>query len=308
MEPNPPGWAGLEPQDAGRWSVAQRLDFIENTLYWRGRINRSDLVNQYRITLPQASADLQSYLKLAGDGVAYDLRQKAYLATDTFKPKLSEPNADRFLLQMLGWRRGILNKSELPPKEAPPFDELPVPRRVINSDVLRAVSLAITKRRKVVISYQSMAHPTPTLITISPHSLAFDRLRWHVRAYCHERRAFRDFVLTRIFEVKDLENSEIRPETDDAWNTHLVVRIAPHPELTNDQKRAIEIDYGMTDSVAELRVRAAMCFYLMRAGRWLGKSNRPPLEQQVVVLNRDEIEKAMVQYTPEFFKNTKSTV
>lgn len=305
MQSNPPGWTGLEAQDSGRWSVTQRLEFIENTLYWRGRINRSDLVNQYRITLPQASADLQKYLDIAGDGVNYDLRQKAYLATETFKPKLSEPNADRFLLQMLGWRRGVLNKSEIPQKEAPPFDELPVPRRVINPDVLRAVCIAITKGLKVSISYQSMSNPTPTIRTISPHSLAFDRLRWHVRAYCHEQQTFRDFVLTRIFDVKELELSEINPESDEAWNTHLIVEIAPHPELTTDQKKAIEIDYGMTDSIAKLEVRAAMCFYLMRAMRWTGESDRPPIEQQVIVVNRDKIESAMLRYTPEFFNSAK---
>lgn len=300
MLPEPPGWTGLIATDSERWSVIQRLEFIENTLYWRGRINRSDLVNQYQISYPQASGDLQKYIDIAGDGVTYDSSAKAYVATPTFKPKITTPNADRFLLQMLGWRRGILHRSDLPPSEPPPFDELPVPRRVINPDVLRAVTQAITNRRKISVSYQSMTRPTPTWREISPHSLAFDRQRWHVRAYCHEHRAFRDFVLTRIFDVKDINASEISASTDEAWNTKILVKIAPHPGLTDDQKSAIEMDFGMTNSVAELSVRAAMLFYLMRAMRWTGTNDRPAIEQQVVVVNRTEVEDAMKRFTPDF--------
>jgi hypothetical protein len=300
MQTDPPGWKGLEPTDSSRWSVTQRLEFIENTLYWRGRINRSDLVNQYQISLPQASGDLQKYLEIAEDGVSYDSSAKAYTATPLFRPKLTKPNADRFLLQMLGWRRGILHRSEFPPQDPPPFDELPVPRRVINPDVLRAVTKAITTHRKISVHYQSMTRPGPTWRDIAPHSLAFDRQRWHVRAYCYEREAFRDFVLTRIFDVKDIGTSEIPLDADISWNTHITVKIAPHPDLTDDQKKAIEIDYGMQDSTAALTVRAAMLFYLMRAMRWTGKSDRPAIEQQVIVTNRSEVEKAMKQFTPDF--------
>jgi len=300
MQPNPPGWAGLQPTDSGRWSVTQRLEFIEVTLYWRGRINRAELVNQYQISYPQASGDLQKYLEIADGGVAYDSSLKAYIPTPTFSPKLVKPNADRFLLQMLGWRRGILQRSDVSPNEPPPFDELPVPRRVINPDVLRVVTQSITNNRKISVLYQSMTRPAPTWREISPHSLAFDRQRWHVRAYCHEHRAFRDFVLTRIFEIKDVSSSEIAPATDEAWDARVVVKIAPHPGLTADQKTAIAMDFGMTDSVAELPVRAAMLFYLMRAMRWTGTSDRPPIEQQVVVVNRSEVEAVMKKYTPDF--------
>jgi hypothetical protein len=300
MNTDPPGWTGLSAPDSERWSVLQRLEFIENTVYWRGRINRSDLVQQYQISLPQASADLAKYKAIAAGGVIYDPSVKSFVATESFKPTLTKPNADRFLLQMLGWRRGILQRSDLPPDEPPPFDELPVPRRKINPDVLRAVTQAISHKKKISVSYQSMTRPATTWREISPHSLAFDRQRWHVRAYCHERHAFRDFVLTRIFGVRDIGPSDISPSTDAAWNIRVTVQISPHPGLTDDQKRAIQVDYDMKDSVAELSVRAAMLFYLMRAMRWTGTNDRPAIEQQVIVVNRKEVEDAMKMYTPDF--------
>jgi hypothetical protein len=37
--------------------------------------------------------------------------------------------------------------------------------------------------------------------TITPHAFAHDGLRWHVRAFCHIDRIFKDFVLSRCIAV-----------------------------------------------------------------------------------------------------------
>lgn len=304
---DPPGWTGLEPGGSGPWSVIQRLDFIESTLYWRGHINRSDLVDRYQISLPQASSDLQKYIEIAGEGVSYDNSARTYVAKPSFVPRITKPGADRYLMQILGWRRGTLQRPDVVPSESLSFDELPIPRRVINTDILRSITQSITARRIVRINYQSMTRPAPTWREISPHALAFDRLRWHVRAYCHERNEFRDFVLTRIFSVEDLHESSIDPNSDVAWNTYVIVKIAPHPELTEDQRKAIAFDYGMTDSTTDLKVRAAMLFYLMRAMRWTGTNDQPPIEQQIVVINRAELDDALRMHTPAFAESNSKT-
>ena len=38
-----------------RWGVAQRLEFIEFRLFWEGRVNRSDLMEQFGLSVNQAS-------------------------------------------------------------------------------------------------------------------------------------------------------------------------------------------------------------------------------------------------------------
>ncbi|MES2390903.1 MAG: hypothetical protein V4555_04635, partial [Acidobacteriota bacterium] len=40
-----------------RWGQERRLEFIEFRLQWEGRVNRSDLVNYFSISVPQASLD-----------------------------------------------------------------------------------------------------------------------------------------------------------------------------------------------------------------------------------------------------------
>ena len=37
-------------QKVGNWSADTRLQFIEFRLYWEGKINRQDLIEQFRIS------------------------------------------------------------------------------------------------------------------------------------------------------------------------------------------------------------------------------------------------------------------
>ena len=41
-----------------RWGVEQRLEFIEFRLFWEGHVNRSDLMDQFGVSVNQASTDL----------------------------------------------------------------------------------------------------------------------------------------------------------------------------------------------------------------------------------------------------------
>ena len=50
-----------KPDKKWRWSVEQRLEFIDFLLYWGGRVNRRNLIDHFGISLPQASSDLTLY-------------------------------------------------------------------------------------------------------------------------------------------------------------------------------------------------------------------------------------------------------
>ena len=41
-----------------RWGIERRLEFIEFRLYWEGGVNRSDIVEEFGVSVPQASKDL----------------------------------------------------------------------------------------------------------------------------------------------------------------------------------------------------------------------------------------------------------
>jgi hypothetical protein len=41
-----------------RWGVEQRLEFIEFRLFWEGHVNRIDVMQQFSVSVNQASSDL----------------------------------------------------------------------------------------------------------------------------------------------------------------------------------------------------------------------------------------------------------
>jgi hypothetical protein len=266
------------------WGQAQRLEFIEFRLYWEGKLNRRDLIDFFGISTPQASLDLARYMELAPKNIAYDKNLKAYLPARRFRPVVSSPEAATYLDLLLAPERPLSNFVGW----MPPVGFLKVPNRQVKPAVLRPVLQAIREGAKLRLDYQSMTRPAPTERAISPHAIAFDGLRWHARAYCYEHKTFRDFVLARISKVHGSEPSEIDPQADTTWHRMVDVVLAPHPELSAAQRKAIALDYGMKDERLVLKTRRALAFYVLRQ-LGLDEEGGGPRSQHIVLLNRDEI-------------------
>jgi hypothetical protein len=62
-----------------RWARAQRLEFIEFRLFWEGHVNRSDLMEQFGLSVNQASTGLNRYIGLAPDNMLYDKSAQTYV-------------------------------------------------------------------------------------------------------------------------------------------------------------------------------------------------------------------------------------
>lgn len=274
----------------GRWSVEQRLEFIDFRLFWEGRVNRGDLIDHFGISVPQASADLTLYQKSARGNAVYDKTLKAYVAGPRFRPYYFEPSADRYLAQLRMVRAGLLPEDEAWATVGPAVTVVPTLRRHIDPSTLRSILRAIRDQSSIHITYQSMSRPEPRRRWISPHALGFDGFRWHARAWCHTRGGFVDFVLARILEVGEARSSEINPGDDVAWKRKITLRFAPHPDLKGGARRAVELDYGMTDGFAEITTRVCLTYYLERQ---FGMDAEAPksqgVRQQVVLVNYDEL-------------------
>jgi hypothetical protein len=276
-----------------RWSVEQRLAFLEERLFWLGEVNRTDLVRRFGVSMGQASVDIARYLARAPRGVAYDKHAKRYVAAAGFRPVLGEPDAARFLGELRLVEAGLIKAEDTVAGTVPAFDVTPVPERRIDAQVLRAALVAIRMRRALNVVYQSMSRPEPAARVIEPHALAHDGFRWHVRAFDRETGEFRDFVLGRISRPRLGEPARARPSDDHDWHAFVTLEIAPHPGLTEAQAKATALDYDMTDGKARIRVRRALLFYaLRRLGLDLRPDARPPQEQHIVLLNRADIEGA----------------
>lgn len=247
-----------------KWGKAARLQFIEFRLYWEGRINRGDLVDQFEISVPQASLDIVSYLETAPGNVEYDKQRKAYFATENFKPVLSVPNARDYLSQLEIQRAEdgspVSHRSFV--GVPPSFDIAQTPERVVNATVFRSVLKAIREKQDLHIEYLSMTRAAWRWI--APHAVASDGFRWHIRAYCHDRNKFIDFVFGRILHMGPTRASQVDPATDAAWHTMIELKIAPHPRLDEVQKKGIELDYAMSDGTATLVLREALAPYMKK--------------------------------------------
>lgn len=268
-----------------KWGVERRLEFIEFRLYWEGGVNRSDIIEAFDVSVPQASKDLTLYQERAPHNAIYDKSAKRYIASNDFQPCFLKPDAGQYLNQVRSVAEGILASSESWIAHSPPYAGPPVPARGINNDTLRTVLAAIRQDQAAEIKYQSLSSDDPRWRWIAPHAIGFDGFRWHTRAFCEASKSFKDFLLSRIIEVRSIRPSGVSPQDDYDWNEIVTLEIGPHPELSESQKRIIALDYGMRGGRARIQVRKALRYYaLKRLGLDIDPYAREPQDQQIVLL------------------------
>ena len=101
---------------------------------------------------------------------------------------------------------------------------------------------------------------------------------------------FKDFLLSRVLDIRGLQESSVLADNDHDWNTFVKLEIGPHPALSETQAKVIALDYGMKDGKAAIRVRRALLYYaLRRLGLDTDPAARKPHDQQIVLMNRDEV-------------------
>ncbi|MEQ1903136.1 MAG: WYL domain-containing protein [Pirellulaceae bacterium] len=277
--------------DQRRWGFVQRLEFIEFRLFWDGQINRADIIEKFRISEPQASADLTAYQSIAPGNIEYDKSRKTYVASAKFKPAVTHPTARHYFSQLRALDDKVLTRDETWLGTMPPYAVVPLVRRRLDERKLRTILQVIRSSQAIHVEYQSFSKPEATQRWITPHALGFDGFRWHLRAWCDERRDFLDFVLARLLRVHGTRPGEINAHLDRAWHTMITFRLGPNPKLELAQRRAIELDYGMRNGCVEVSTRECMSYYLERQlGLDLDPVLVPPARQQLILLNRDEVE------------------
>lgn len=278
----------------GRWSQERRLEFIDYRLRWDGRLNRSDLIDFFGISIPQASLDIARYSELAPANIRYDRSGRVYLAGEDFEPVYAVGSSQRFLGDVLAQAAGLSSLDSSFLGWAPPVGVAPVPSRVIPVETLLTILRAIRAGRTLRVVYQSMTSPEPKERELSPHALGHDGFRWHVRAYCHSRKEFRDFLIARMLVVALGDTSDVNPSGDQPWYTVVRLVLAPNPKLSLPRRRVVELDYGMHDGQAVLECRQALLFYVLKQLGFEDQASKPAEAQQVVLLNEDEVRRLLV--------------
>jgi len=274
-------YADMAPQTPSparepRHGAQARLRFLDETAFWEGRLNRSDLMQRFGVSVPQATADLAQYQAMAPGNLIYDRHSKAYLAAPSFQPAFGTPSAEEWL------RAGGTDVAAMP------VEPLPLPRRTLDPWVLRRLLAVWRARRAVRVLYQPVddRFPEPAWRWVSPTAFASDGLRWHLRAYNHDAARHEDLLLPRMFELGEERDCE-PPSTDVLWEEKVLVRLRPAASLSPSQRQAVAADYGMANGETDVEVRAAMLASFLRRLR-LDVGSR-----LIEVVNADEVQAAV---------------
>ncbi len=274
-----------------RWSVDQRLTFIETRLYWEGQINRKDLEKFFNISTPQASSDFKQYLAECPENMYYDASEKAYKITPEFHPKYISTDPEEYFYQ-LKLAKDKHSGVTIFQGFIPDFQTMPSPQRSIQPDVLKAIIKAIREKQALEIQYQSMTERKPRWRWITPHAFGFDGFRWHIRCFCHQHKDFRDFVFGRILSLGETRPHLINVNEDSFWHETITFQIIPHPDLSETQKTVIAREYDMKNDRLNFEVPKAQAFYVLNRMKYEFEGN-PHLQKapHLHLLNRSEIEK-----------------
>src|SRR5205085_1836562 len=167
-----------------KWGVERRLEFIEFRLFWEGGVNRSDIIDAFDVSVPQASKDLTLYQERAPGNAIYDKSAKRYVASPDFQPVFLRPDPDAYLSRLRSLAEGLVGRDESWIAQPPAMDVALTPRRSVDAGVLKAVLAAVRGHRSLEIFYQSMSpeRADPVWRRMTPHAFGYDGFRWHVRA------------------------------------------------------------------------------------------------------------------------------
>lgn len=293
---------------SAKWGQGRRLEFIDFRLRWDKTFNRSDLTTHFGISVPQASMDIAKYTQLAGHNLAYDRSLRTYRATDGYTPVVGNTAPQRYLNELLASEQGLLTEQDSYIGWRPPFAAVPILTRLVESRTLSLLLDAIREQSCVRIRYQSDSAPEPVERLVSPHAFGFDGFRWHIRAYCFLRAAYRDFVLGRILEISKAADLGRAPELDSKWFNFVSLSIGARESLSEGNRRAVELDYSMVDGQVTVRVREALLYYVLKELGLGPFAFTSYIGQQIVLLNEGEVAESINGATSGMLRNRPVTL
>lgn len=161
---------------------------------------------------------------------------------------------------------------------------------LISPAIFSVIFQAIKRQQGLRINYKSMNNPLGKERLVFPHALVRAPRRWHMRAWCTERLDFIDFTLGRISaavsDSTSYQTTDRSREQDMRWMNVVDLLIAPHPGLTEDQRKMIAGEFFPGAVSLRLKVRECLAPYIVQDLRLaVDISKQTPPEYQLALLN-----------------------
>ena len=274
------------------WDQTLRFRLLEIVLQWEGRLTTNHLRNAFNIGRQQASKDISRYIKdFNPDGLEYDLKLKGYKPTPFFVPQFSQGSVNEYLY-LLHQDKAQTSTLSLMDLRYGHTEVLDVPSRHVDPAIVRGLVQAARNQLRVDVDYASLSSEETSGRNIVPHTLIYDGIRWHVRAYCEKRGDYLDFVMSRFRGVPELlDSSSHGRELDVEWNTQVEVIVIPNPCLTIGQQAIIAMDYAMQDGQLRFNRRIPLVHYALDRMQvsYDGPHDEYPDQFPLVLQNRDAL-------------------
>ena len=254
------------------------LSFIERITFWEGSLSVGYVADNFNITLEKAEGYISDYIGMNSENIKRNTVEpdKIYPMDNDFVFVYPENNYHNILK--------TLSKSN-----APFFETLPVLQPVFDRELLKDIIRAMNRRNSVLsVRYQSLNSTVPEERKIIPYSIYYIRGRYHIRAYCLSKNAFRDFVLSRIISITDISPYKDKIVADIESSEYVAVIVKPHSDLSRMQKMSTEIEFGMENGERIIQVKKSMLIYLLDELR-VGKDYYNPPFTVLELVNYKEI-------------------
>jgi hypothetical protein len=262
-------------------------------LEWEGRLNNTRLRELLDVKITRASVLLGKFRDAHPNWVDWDTFSKSYIATNHFYNRRAKAAGSLAPTASLAHYLSLVQMSHVSMSGIEHshiwsgYQDLstPVPQ------VFATISEAIRSGRMLKMLYRSMRNPEPHERLVSPHSLVRAGRRWHVRAFCAEKKEFRDYALGRIQNPIILDGTAENSVSDDAtWNTVVKVQLVAHPALNESQRKLVEFEYfSGTAARADLCRAALLSYYIQDIRAALDVEKERPPEYQLSVFNKEEL-------------------
>jgi hypothetical protein len=252
-----------------------RFRLFWSLLTWEGELRNRRLQDLLRTTSVQASRLIANFRDEFPQAIENDPIQKRWVAERSARP-LVETHIEDYL--------GTLGSDDVW------FHDGRVNFLTPQPAVFVAVRAACVNQAGILVTYASMSEPRGRQRLLYPHTIVRLSQRWHVRAWCAQRQAYRDFTLGRMSDPQSHPQPRPHLPDDVDWNLTVDVRIGAHRDLGVDQEKMIRREYFEGSVARRISVRRALVNYLVNDIRAAidPKRQRPP-EFQLERTNADEL-------------------
>lgn len=234
----------------------QRTRDLETLLVWEGAIDNARIREVFGLQMVQASRLVSTFVAEHSGQVLRASPHAPVKPAPGFISKHSPGQPDDYLR---------LVDSARPVEFASFVVDAGVDLSSVRPEIFALMVQACRNGLGVNIAYCSTLEPRDIPQLIFPHSLVRIARRWHVRAWCKSREAFRDFALARVLTADSTElPSPVRAVDDNAWNEVNQLVIQPHPGLSAEQAMISQVEYLGGQSRAVIPVRRALASYFIR--------------------------------------------